>query len=108
MDAATRDHLPVELDHVPGFATDVGYGYQRWTVRYRTPEGGELFSPAAVGNGDQRVILVPELELSVTLLAGFYDDPSPEVGWIPDRIVVEHLIPALEGRRASGAPRSSR
>lgn len=96
VDAATRHHVPVPLDSVPAYASDVGYGYQWWTASWRTPHG-ELLSPSAVGNGDQRIILVPDLGISVTMLAGLYDDPSPEVGWMPDRLVIERVLPALTG-----------
>ena len=96
---ATRPHLPVTLAYLPDYATDVGYGYQWWTASWRTSHG-ELFSPSAVGNGDQRIILVPELGLSVTMLAGLYDSPDPEVGWMPDRLVVEYIVPSV--RHPSG------
>jgi hypothetical protein len=41
-----------------------------------------------VGNGQQRVTVVPELSLAVTMFAGQYNDPDPEINWMPERILV--------------------
>lgn len=45
-----------------------GYGYQWWLAKL---EGLEV--PAAIGNGNQRVFLVPKERLAVTIFAGEYN-----------------------------------
>jgi CubicO group peptidase (beta-lactamase class C family) len=50
---------------------DVGYGYQWWTGRSRW-RGRELHWASAIGNGGERIFLVPELDLSVAITAGEY------------------------------------
>lgn len=52
-----RSHVPVD--------GDLGYGYQWWV----SPEW-----VAAMGNGGQRILLVPERGMVVALTAGDYDD----------------------------------
>jgi len=46
-----------------------GYGYQWWTGRF--PDGPTVV--AAVGNGNQRLFILPEERLVVTVLAGEYN-----------------------------------
>lgn len=87
---ATRRRLPVPYpEPAPAFVRDVGYGYQWWTARYGTSRG-DLDIPFMLGNGQQRVMLVPELGVVVTLFAGFYGENT----WMPDRLLVEHVIEA--------------
>lgn len=50
----------------------------------------------AAGHASQRVILVPELGLSVTMFAGLYDTSDPEEIWMPDRLLAEGLPEAVE------------
>jgi CubicO group peptidase (beta-lactamase class C family) len=60
----------------PHIATHNGleYGYQWWigTVDW---QGKKLRWSAGVGNGGQRLFLVPDLDLAVTITAGSYNDP---------------------------------
>jgi CubicO group peptidase (beta-lactamase class C family) len=60
-----------------------GYGYQWWTsdVDWR---GEKLAVVEAIGNGGQRLFLVPELDLGVVMTAGDYGQPEilrTEDGW---------------------------
>jgi hypothetical protein len=48
-----------------------------------------------VGNGQQRLMVVPELSLAVTMFAGHYNELSPEIAWMPDRLLGEYVIDAL-------------
>ena len=50
----------------------VAYGYQ-WWLGQLSWGGRELDWASALGNGGQRIFVVPELELSVVLTAGDYD-----------------------------------
>jgi CubicO group peptidase (beta-lactamase class C family) len=73
-----------------GLAT--GYGYYWWLDRVKI--GSSTFEvQEAVGNGGQRIFLVPKLRLAVTTLAGRYDDPHQAID--AKRLLVEGILPAL-------------
>lgn len=39
------------------------------------------------------MIVIPHLDMVVTVLAGFYDDS--ESSWIPEQILMQAIIPAI-------------
>jgi CubicO group peptidase (beta-lactamase class C family) len=78
----------------PDFGLEIGYGYQWYTTLYATSHG-EVDVQIMPGNGQQRVMVVPELSLAVTMFAGHYNDPSAEIRWMPDRLLVEYVIDSL-------------
>jgi CubicO group peptidase (beta-lactamase class C family) len=50
-----------------------GYGYQFWTGE--VAHGGRLLAySVAIGNGGQRLFLVPDLDLAVAITAGAYNE----------------------------------
>jgi len=59
------------------FATGDGlhYGYQWWTGTVEW-HGRPLAWSAGFGNGGQRLIVVPELDLTVVVTAGAYNQPD--------------------------------
>ena len=90
---ALQSHLEVtQVSGEPDYVDHIGYGYQWWRLRYRVGER-IVESPTAVGNGNQRMILVPELGLSVTIFAGEYNTTSATIAYFPDRLVLDHLVP---------------
>jgi CubicO group peptidase (beta-lactamase class C family) len=94
VEEATRRRLDVSYPGpTPDFVAGVAYGYQWWIVTYRTP-AGELRVPTMWGNGEQRVMVVPELGLVLTVLAGEYG----QVTGMPDRLLVEYVVSALAPR----------
>jgi hypothetical protein len=61
-------------------------------VAARLPTGwGTIASPAAFGNGQQRIYLLPEDRIVVTVLAGRYD---PMASGLPTRLLLESILPA--------------
>ena len=70
--AWVRDSIESRLEAGNGWT----YGYQWWTGD--TVVGAKSWRwVAALGNGGQRLYMVPELALSVVIVAGRYDSPNP-------------------------------
>jgi len=69
-----------------------GYGYLWWYTCYRTAVG-TLEVPWTGGNGEQRIFVVPELHMVVTMLAGRYNDPT--AAGLPDRLLLEQIVQAV-------------
>lgn len=61
----------------PRIATDKGleYGYQ-WWIGTADWQGQKISWAAGVGNGGQRLFVVPTLDLTVTITAGSYNDAA--------------------------------
>ena len=87
-----QSHISVDTSQDPGFVASGGYGYQMWINELRT-QRGVIELVAAVGNGGQRIMLVPQFGLAVTVYSGFYDDPNHF--WTPEILLTEHIIPAV-------------
>jgi CubicO group peptidase (beta-lactamase class C family) len=69
----------------------MAYGYQWWLGQVAWG-GRELDWAAAVGNGGQRILVGPELELSIVLAGGDYD----EIGiFLAENTVLRALIAAV-------------
>ena len=77
---------------------ETGYGYHWWHDRFKT-DGGMAESLSAVGNGQQRIFVLPQLRLVVTLLAGRYNDKSAES--LAERLLLRHIVPAALPRSAA-------
>lgn len=70
--AWVRDSIESRLEAGNGWT----YCYQWWTGD--TVVGAKSWRwVAALGNGGQRLYMVPELALSVVIVAGRYDSPNP-------------------------------
>lgn len=69
---------------------DVHYGYQ-WYVRDATDGHGKRVF--ALGNGGQRLIVLPQHDLIVAILCGRYNQPDQ---WkAPAAIMLQHVLPNL-------------
>jgi CubicO group peptidase (beta-lactamase class C family) len=68
------------------------YGYQIWLGR-SLAKGREILWAAAIGNGAQRVIIVPELDLVMVLNAGLYE--SPRQASLPTEILNRYVLKAV-------------
>lgn len=72
----------------PGFE----YGYQLW-LGSTTAGATNVRWAAAVGNGVQRIFVIPSLDLLVIITAGNYHGPDQQA--LAMRIVDEHVLPAV-------------
>ena len=69
------------------------YGYQWWLGRGRT-DGRDWI--AGFGNGGQRLVIIPDVDLVVVVLAGNYNQPS--AWWLSMRILTvltESILPSI-------------
>ena len=66
-------------------------------------EGGLVEARTAVGNGQQRVFVLPGLDMVVTILAGRYNDFGAG-STLGARILREHVIEAVVSGSRSGCP----
>jgi CubicO group peptidase (beta-lactamase class C family) len=92
IDATLKQHVPANFDFMGLHGGEVGYGYQWWngTVEWR---GQTLRWSAAIGNGGQRILVVPALDVTIVVTAGDYG--SPAIQRTVGRIVVELLDAVL-------------
>jgi CubicO group peptidase (beta-lactamase class C family) len=90
--ASTRSHVENPDPRAPPFVIFEGYGYQWWVNSYQTPLG-PIDVATASGNGGQRVIVIPSLGLSVTILSGAYNDA--DYFWTPEHLLIRYIIPAV-------------
>lgn len=67
-------------------------GFQWWydTLEWR---GDPIAVHSAVGNGGQRVIVIPALDLVVALFAGLYE--SPLQGPVTEAVLRDYVLPAV-------------
>lgn len=70
------------------------YGYHWWLGRSLVSHR-EILWAAGIGLGGQRLFVVPELELSVVVTAGHYNDGMQ--GWLPLVILNKFVLPSVVG-----------
>ena len=70
-----------------------------YTIRYRFEDGVEVEVRSAVGNGGQRIWIVPELRLLAVHLTGNYNQPG--ASWQADRLLLERVVPWARGEAHS-------
>src|SRR4030095_13688511 len=81
---------------------EFGYAYFWWYNCYVT-DRGLVEARTAVGNGQQRVFVLPGLDMVVTILAGRYNDFGTG-GTLGSRILREHVLPAVKSGIRPGCP----
>ena len=83
-----RPRLATGVRMLSGSGREATYGYQWWSGTSAGP-GGDVRWSAAIGNGGQRIYIVPELKLTIVITAGDYGSPNigVAVGEIFDEIV---------------------
>jgi CubicO group peptidase (beta-lactamase class C family) len=95
IDLSTRRH--VHLSPPPSFEGELGYGYFWWYSCRQTPVG-LAEARVAMGNGEQRVIVYPGLNMAVTILAGRYNERAGL------SIARDHVLPAVQTGIRTGCP----
>lgn len=101
IELSTRRHFRFRPRPGADSGGEFGYSYFWWYNCYPAT-AGLVEVRAAVGNGQQRVYVLPGLELAVTILAGRYNDPAAST--LATRILRDHVIPAVETGRRPGCP----
>jgi len=100
VEESTRRHIAVK-DSVSEYGRH-GYGYLWWHDRFHIPSG-EVEVHTAVGNGGQRIYVIPALDALVIVLAGRYNDP--DALWMPERLLLNYVVPAARrGRLGVAGP----
>jgi CubicO group peptidase (beta-lactamase class C family) len=74
-------------------AGESGYSYF-WWYNCRPTESGLIETRTAVGNGQQRIFVMPGLNMVVTIFAGRYNDFRTGAT-LSQRILLQHVIPAV-------------
>jgi CubicO group peptidase (beta-lactamase class C family) len=86
----------------PDAKGEFGYSYFWWYNCYPT-QAGLIEARTAVGNGNQRVFVMPELDMVVTIFAGRYND-FRSGATLGARILRDHIIPAVKTGVRVGCP----
>jgi CubicO group peptidase (beta-lactamase class C family) len=102
VDASTRRQFRFRPRQGADSSGQFGYGYFWWYYCY--PTASELVEArTAVGNGQQRVFVLPGLDMVVTIFAGRYNDFTTGAS-LGTRILREHVIPAVQSGVRAGCP----
>ena len=81
---------------------EFGYGYFWWYSCYPS-NAGLIEARTAVGNGQQRIFVLPTLNTVVTIFAGRYNDFTTG-NTLGRRILIDHVIPAMKTGVRTGCP----
>lgn len=101
VERSTRRHFRFRPRTGPDAGGEFGYSYFWWYSCIPTASG-LVEARTAVGNGQQRIFVLPGLDMVVTVLAGRYNDPA--AGTLASRILREHVIPAVRTNVRTGCP----
>lgn len=99
---STRRHVRFPPRAGPDARGDFGYGYFWWYSCYPSA-AGRIEARTAVGNGQQRVFVLPGPDMVVTILAGRYNDFTTG-STLASRILRDHVIPAVQTGVRPGCP----
>jgi CubicO group peptidase (beta-lactamase class C family) len=101
VERSTRRHFRFRPRTGADAGGEFGYSYFWWYNCYPTA-AGLVEARTAVGNGQQRVYVLPGLDMVVTILAGRYNDPAAST--LATRLLRDHVIPAVKTGVHVGCP----
>ena len=83
-----KSHIPTNITMLTGDDSPLEYGYQWWIGETRLSNRTVSWQ-AALGNGGQRIYIVPDLDMVVVTTAGEYGSASigKEIGRLLDKIL---------------------
>jgi CubicO group peptidase (beta-lactamase class C family) len=102
VDESTRRHFMFRRRPGPNSTGEFGYSYFWWYNCYPT-SAGLIEARTAVGNGQQRIFVLPGMDMVVTVLAGRYNDFTFG-STLATRILREHIVPAVKSAVKPGCP----
>ena len=102
IELSTQRHISIKPRGSADPAAKFGYGYFWWYNCYPTA-GGLIEARTAVGNGQQRIFVLPEFNMVVTIFAGRYNDFA-NANTLGKRILVDHVVPAVKSGLRYGCP----
>lgn len=94
VELSTRRHFRFRPRTGADAGGEFGYGYFWWYGCYPSP-AGLIEARTAVGNGQQRIFVLPGLDMVVTIFAGRYNDFTTG-GNLGTRILREHITPSVK------------
>ena len=104
IELSTRRHFRFRPRSGPDAGGEFGYAYFWWYSCYPSA-AGLIEARTAVGNGQQRVFVLPGLDMVVTIFAGRYNDFTTGVT-LGSTILREHVLPAVKTGVRPGCPGS--
>jgi CubicO group peptidase (beta-lactamase class C family) len=102
VDISTRRHFRFRSQPGPNSSGQFGYGFFWWYSCYPS-SAGLIEARTAVGNGQQRIFVLPTLNTVVTIFAGRYNDFTTG-NTLGRRILLDHVIPAVKTGVQTGCP----
>src|SRR5688500_18292553 len=105
VESSTRRHFRFRPRACADSTGQFGYGHFWWYNCYPSP-AGLIEARTAIGNGQQRIFVLPGLDMSVTILAGRYNDFTTG-GSLATRILRSHVLPAVRTGINPGCPGAS-
>lgn len=102
VELSTRRHFRFRERTGPDAGGSFGYSYFWWYSCYPSSTG-LIEARTAVGNGQQRIFVLKELGMVVTIFAGRYNDFGTGAT-LGARILREHILPAVKTGYRAGCP----
>ncbi|MCA1579289.1 MAG: beta-lactamase family protein [Acidobacteria bacterium] len=102
VDLSTRRHFKFRSQPGPNSSGQFGYGFFWWYSCYPST-AGLVEARTAVGNGQQRIFVLPTLNTVVTIFGGRYNDFTTG-NTLGRRILLDHVIPAVKTGVQTGCP----